>query len=47
MIILVGFCWKFKSGKNEEHDKKIKGKKNKKKKEKMLHRERAPPMLED
>ena len=46
LIILVRFCWRFKTEKNDEHDKKIKGK-VKKKKEKMLHRERAPPMMDD
>jgi hypothetical protein len=37
LIILLRFCWTFKTEKNEEHEKRIKGKDGKKKKKgKML-----------
>jgi hypothetical protein len=47
MVILVRFCWSFSTGKNEEHEKKIKGRDSKKKKNRMLRQERAPPMQEE
>lgn len=47
MIILVRFCWSFKTENNEEHEKKIKSKDGKKKKNKMLKQEKAPPMMQE
>jgi hypothetical protein len=47
LIVLVRFCWKFRTESNEEHEKKIKGKDGKKKKNKLLRNEKAPPMLDD
>lgn len=47
MIILVRFCWTFKTEKNEEHDKKIKGKSSKKKKGKLNNNRKAPAMMEE
>lgn len=41
------FCWRFKTEKNEEHDKKIKGRSSKKKKGRMIHNKRAPPIMEE
>ena len=50
MVVLISFCCKFKTEKNEEHDKKIKvgGKsKGKNKANKMMRRELAPAMNDE
>jgi hypothetical protein len=47
LVILIRFCWGFKTPKEEYQDKKIKGKDPSKKKNKLLRNEKAPPMLDE
>jgi len=47
LIILIRFCWGFKTPKEEYQEKKIKAKDPSKKKNKLLRNEKAPHILDE